>query len=95
MMWAMIKKEIYPGVLSKSFYIFFLIFSLIVMFSFYSSEFFSETWYPLGTYMSMGFILSLFFSAYAGYLSSIVFGWEFENNTIRPLVVYSTPRSVF
>ncbi|NPA75636.1 MAG: hypothetical protein GXO25_06110 [Euryarchaeota archaeon] len=92
---SVVRKEVRMGVLSKSFYIFFLMFSSIILFAFYSSDFFSDTWYPLGTYMSIGFTLSVFFSAYAGYLSSVLFAWEFENNTIRPLLVYLTRKEVF
>ena len=90
-----VKKEIYYGILSKSFFAFFLLFSSIVLFAFYTSDFFSETWYPNGTYVIMGFVFSTFSAAYGGYLASIIFGWEFENNTIRSLVVYASRRSVF
>ncbi len=90
-----IKKEFHTLVLTKSFYVFFLIFSFLTLFAFYNSGFFSEIWYPIGTYMSIGFIISLFFSAYAGYLSSVVFAREFEYNTIRSLITHTSREQVF
>ncbi len=93
--WSIFKKEVRIGLLSKSFYAFFLIMSFMLLFSFYTSDFFSDEWYPNGTFISMGFILSVFFSAYAGFLASTVFAWELENNTLRPLIVHTSRKEVF
>ncbi len=93
--WSIFKKEVQTGLLSKSFYAFFLIMSLFLIFSFYAGEFFSDDWYPNATFISMGFILSIFFSAYAGYLVSMAFAWELENNTLCSLIVHTSRKEVF